>query len=232
MPDPNRRELLAKIPLFAELETRELDALSPATRIQRVKARETLYRKGDPGRSLAVVVEGAIKVFNTSADGTQVVFGVFGPGEVVGELALFLEDERTASVMALEETELLTLDRRDFFVFLRTHPRVAEKLLGVLALRVRRVSQMVEDTLFLNLPSRLARKLVAYSENYGKRMREGILIDLKLSQTEWGDLVGATRESINTQLRAWTEDGILKFDRGYITIQRLDALEALTDLAL
>jgi CRP-like cAMP-binding protein len=90
------------------------------------------------------------------------------------------------------------------------------------------VSELVEDTLFLNLPVRLAKKLVHYASIYGDEdENEDVRINLKLSQEEWGDLVGATRESINKQMRAWTEQDILSTDAGFIVIHRPEALEKL-----
>ena len=98
----------------------------------------------------------------------------------------------------------------------------------MLADRLTHVSELVEDTLFLNLPVRLAKKLIHYASIYGDDVEGGDLrINLKLSQEEWGDLVGATRESINKQMRAWTEQGILSSDGGYVLIHRPEALEKL-----
>ena len=110
---------------------------------------------------------------------------------------------------------------------LRRDPEVAVKLLGVLAERLLHLSEMVEDTLFLNLPVRLAKKLLAFAESDGEKTPEGIRIQLRLSQEEWGDLVGATRESVNKQMRAWTEEGLIRLERGYVTLRRPDAMEAL-----
>ena len=89
------------------------------------------------------------------------------------------------------------------------------------------VSEFVEDSLFLNLPLRLAKKLLGLAAIYGQETENGIRVDLKLSQEEWGDLVGATRESINKQVRAWTEQGLISMDRGYIVLHRTADLEKL-----
>jgi CRP-like cAMP-binding protein len=99
--------------------------------------------------------------------------------------------------------------------------------MAVLAQRVRNLSELVEDTLFLNLPVRLAKKVVAYAQIHGQRTPEGVRIALKLSQEEWGDLVGATRESINKQMRAWSDQGLIRVDHGHLVILRPEALEAL-----
>jgi CRP-like cAMP-binding protein len=156
-----------------------------------------------------------------------VVFSILGPGEVFGEVALLGGTPRTATVTAIDPCELLIIDRRDFLSFLRGHPDVAINLLEVLAQRMKRVSEFVEDTLFLNLPLRLAKKLASLSRAYGQPHEQGLRLDLKLSQEEWGDLVGTTRESVNKQLRAWTEEGLITIDHGYIVIHDRSELEKL-----
>jgi CRP-like cAMP-binding protein len=135
-------------------------------------------------------------------------------------------------VSAIEDCQLLAIDRRDFMSFLRTNPEVSVKLLSVLATRLKRVSELVEDTLFLNLPLRLAKKLLSLSRAYGEEAADGVRIDLRLSQEEWGDLVGTTRESINKQMRQWTEAGIVRVDNGYVVILNPVELEKLAGAVL
>lgn len=230
--DADRRRLLAKVPLFAKLDARELDALLTCTRVQRLPAKRELFHKGDEGSQVFVILEGHARVVTSSADGSDVQFGIMDPGEVFGELALLGEGERTATVSAIEPCELLVIDRRDFLAFLKHQPDVANKLLEVLASRIRRISEFVEDRVFLNLPSRLAKKLLSLRDAYGEESRDGIRIELKLSQQELGNMVGTSRESINKQMRAWEEDGVLAMRRGIITIRDEEALESLAGLVI
>jgi CRP-like cAMP-binding protein len=227
-----KRSLLARGSLFAGLESAQLDEIAAASRTQKLAKREELFHKGDEGAQVYVVVSGRVKALTTSLEGDDVVFNILGPGEVFGEIALLGETPRTATVTALEPCELLVIDRRDFLALLRRHPEAAIGLLRVLALRLKRVSELVEDTLFLNLPIRLAKKLLALDRIYGRDTEAGRRVDLKLSQEEWGDLVGTTRESINKQMRAWTEQGLISVDRGYIVIHRSDELEKLAEAAI
>jgi len=218
---------LAKIPLFAGLAPRELEALAGLTRSRALAPREELFHKGDTGNHVYAVVEGTLKVVTTSEAGDDVVFNLVTAGEVIGEIAALCQAERTATLVALTDCELLALDRRDLFAFLRAHPDASLELMVVLARRVRSLSELVEDTLFLNLPVRLAKKLVAFAGNHGERVPGGVRIGLKLSQEEWGDLVGATRESVNKQMRAWTDQGTIRVDHGFVVILRMEALEEL-----
>ena len=222
-----KRELLARLPLFAGLAPREIDALVAVTRSRSIAAREELFHKGDAGTQVYAVVHGALKIVTTSEEGDDLVFNLLGPGAVIGEVAVLCNAERSASVVALSACELLVIERRDLFAFLRSHPDASLALMAVLAQRVRSLSELLEDTLFLNLPVRLAKKLVALAGSHGQRTPEGVRIDLKLSQGEWGDLVGATRESINKQLRAWTETGLITLEQGYVVIHRPREFERL-----
>jgi len=223
-----KRKLLARAPLFSGLSDSEIEALIDVTRPRSLKPREELFHKGDEGSEIYLVVRGTVKALTTSDEGDDVVFSILSQGELFGEVALLGSPERSATVTAITESELLAIDRRDFLDFLKRHPEASIKLLVVMAQRLKHVSELVEDTLFLNLPVRLAKKLVHYASIYGDEVEAGdVRINLKLSQEEWGDLVGATRESINKQMRAWTEQGILRSDGGYILIHQPAALEKL-----
>jgi CRP-like cAMP-binding protein len=225
-----KRELLARVPLFSGFAEREIDALVPASRAIAVAARQEVFHKGDSGSQLYVVIDGRLKALTTSPEGDDVVFNVMGPGEVFGEMALLSERPRSATVRAIDRCDLLQLDRRDFLAFLKRNPDVAVRMLTVLVERLARVSEFVEDVQFLNLPVRLAKKLALFAERYGRPGRNGaVKIDLKLSQEEWGDLVGTTRESINKQMRAWSDEGLIQVDAGVVTLLRPEAIERLAD---
>jgi CRP/FNR family cyclic AMP-dependent transcriptional regulator len=214
----NRLDLLRNVELFDGLDEKQLRGICEVVRTKKLKRKEELFHKGDEGRQVFIIMDGKLKALTTSVDGDDVVFSILGPGEVFGEIALLGGTQRTATVSAIEACELLVIDRRDFMAFLVTHPDISANLLQVLALRLKRVSELVEDTLFLNLPLRLAKKLNALSRLYGQAVEGGVRVDLKLSQEEWGDLVGATRESINKQVRSWVEQGMVRVDKGYIVI--------------
>jgi CRP-like cAMP-binding protein len=226
-----RRELLARLSLFSKLSDSELDDLVSVSRIQKLRAREELCHKGDPGTQVYLISEGRLKAMTTSAEGDDVVFNIMAPGEVCGELALLSGGRRTATITAIDDSELIVLDRREFLPFLKAHPEAAIKLLEVLAERQLRLSELFEDITFLNLPARLAKKLVSLSQTYGVKTADGIRIDLKLSQTEIGDLVATTRESVNKQMKSWSGEGMVSMKGGIITIHRIDDLEALAGLA-
>jgi len=229
----DRRAVLARVPLFASLGERELDALLQVTATRRLAPKETLCRKGDPGSQLYGVLSGRLKVMAAGKDGKELVFGVMGPGDVIGEIAVLDSDPRSATVIALEHAELLTLHRRELMPFLERHPKVAIQLARVMARRVRRLSTYAEDSVFLPLPARMAKTVLALAASYGAddgAAGEAAPVDIPLAQQDLADMVGTTRESVNKQLRAWEEDGIVGLKRARVIVRDRSALEAISEV--
>jgi CRP-like cAMP-binding protein len=226
----DRRTLLARVSIFASLGERELDALLQVTATRRIAARELLCRAGDPGNQLYGVLSGRLKVFVGGGDGKDFVFGVMGPGDVIGEIALLDSGPRSATVVALERSELLTLHRRELVPFLERHPRVAIELAALLARHVRRLSSYAADAHFLPLPARMAKTLLALAASYEKETAAGAPIDVPLAQQDLADMVGTTRESVNKQLRSWEDESIVRLARARVVVVDRSALEAIAGL--
>jgi CRP-like cAMP-binding protein len=226
----DRRELLASVSIFSFLEQRELDLLVKSTTTKRLKPKEVLCRKGDPGNQLYGILSGSLKVTTTGTDGKDVMFGLMGPGEVIGEIALLDGEERSATVTAVENTELLTLHRRELIPYLEANPRAAIGLAGVLASRVRQLSDRAEDRQTMPLPGRIAKRLLSLSEKHGKQPIVGGPIEVRMPQQDLADLIGTSRESVNKQLRAWEEEGIVELGRGRVILKKPESLEAVTAL--
>jgi CRP/FNR family cyclic AMP-dependent transcriptional regulator len=124
----------------------------------------------------------------------------------------------------MAECELLVLERRDFIPFLRSHPDAALRLLEVLCQKLRQTSQLLEEALFLEGPSRLAKRLVHLAEAFGRPVPEGVRIELQLSQQQLGNMVGMSRESMNKHLRQWREADLIRIQDGHYVVTDLEAL--------
>lgn len=225
--DVGKRELLARSILFHRLPADDLDRLVAVAKTRRVADKEVIFRKAEPGNQLSAIIGGRVKLSTMSENGKEIIFGMLGPGEFFGEISLLDGEERTATVTAIEPTELLFIERGDFIAFLEHHPTVAIRLLGTLALRLRLTNELFEDSIFRNLPARLAKRLLILADNCGQDTAEGTRIDLKLSQQDIGNMIGSSRESVNKQMRTWENEGLIKFRKGYVTITQLDKLEDL-----
>jgi CRP/FNR family cyclic AMP-dependent transcriptional regulator len=143
---------------------------------------------------------------------------------VFGELSMLDGGPRTATIEALEDCELLVLQRSMVDQYLNAHPLVMRSMIQTLCERLRSADELVQDTLFLPLPQRLAKVLRQLAQNHGEHTNEGIRIDLKLTQQELANFVGATRESVNKQLNAWETQSWLTMRGGYILLSNLESL--------
>jgi len=222
----NRRELLSRAPLFEGLAAAALEELEKVAFVKTLVARQPLFHKGEPGRQIYVVVSGRLRVVTTSAEGGDQQFAIMNPGDVVGDVALLAGGLRTATVVAIEDCEVLGLDRREFFAALRAHPDLAIHLLQVLAERLRRLSVLLEDRVFLSARARLAKKLLALADAYGRAGPGGERIDLPVSQTELGTMVGTSRETVAKEMMRWKRRGVLTSQGTYHTIMERSELEA------
>jgi CRP-like cAMP-binding protein len=221
----DKERVLAGHFLLQHLEPDELKRLAATTTLANHPAMGTIFQKGDPGSSMMAVIRGRVKICSRSVDGKELVLNILGPGGLFGEIALLDGEPRTADAVALEETDLLILDRARFIPVLAAHPDMALRLLGVLCKRLRQTNESLEDTLFLQAPSRLARALLRLVPTFGKSVEDGMLLDIKLSQQQLAGLVGISRESVNKQLNEWQRDGLIALTKSIITLRDRAALE-------
>ena len=213
--------------LFADLERAAIDELLGLASPRSVKARQTVCRKGEQGDELFIITQGKLKVCSSSDDGREAILAILEDGDVFGEMPIIDGHARSADVAAVQDTEMLVIHRRQFMPFLETHPSVCIGLLTALIQRLRGTDALVEDMHFLDIRTRLAKTLSRLALNHGRTTAGGgIRIDLKLSQEDLGNLVGATRESINKQLRVWVDEGILELSQSNVVVRDLPALQA------
>jgi len=190
-----------------------------------LKKGEVLFRKGDEGNVLYIVRKGSIKIVLPSKMGDEAVLAVFSAGDFFGEMALLDGMPRSADAVALEPSELLALNRNDFITFLGNNEEAMQAILSNLSMRLRKTDDSLEDAYFLNISARFAKKLVELAKTHGKRDGDIIQIDLRLSQKDLASMIGATRESVNKELRVLREKGLVSTEKGTLRILDLARLE-------
>ena len=206
--------------LFSSLAIPERERPTVRVEVRKVPAREMIFDKGDPATEVFVVRSGKVKVSVPCEDGREMIFDIFGPGDVFGEIAVLEGTEHLATTTALETTELEVMDRQEFLTLLEKCPEIATKLLKILCARLCRANELAQEISFLPLSLRLAKKLWKLAKIYGVQTPRGIRINVQLYQQELGDLVGTSRESINKQLSLWQAEGLISMEQGYLIINQ------------
>ncbi|MFA6450673.1 MAG: Crp/Fnr family transcriptional regulator [bacterium] len=194
-------EALKKVPLFSNLSASELESLSKEASIREYEKNETIIHKQDEGDSFFSLVSGRVKVVLTDDEGKEFIVGILQPLEFFGEMALLDGEPRSASVVAIEKTEVIVLKREDFLRQFTTNPEMAKKVIAVLGKRLRHANEHIESLVFLDVCGRLARVLLDLAAETGKEMDDGIEFTVSHSRTELANLVGTTRETLTRALK-------------------------------
>jgi CRP/FNR family transcriptional regulator, cyclic AMP receptor protein len=217
-------DLLRNHKLFNALTPAQIEQLVSLARMRQIASSTTLFAKGDPGNELFAVVTGTVKITVPSSDGREAVIALLHRGEIFGEIALLDCQPRTADAVAMTDCDLMVIERRDFLSFVDREPKVATKLLALLCARLRTADAKIEETAFLNLPTRLARMLVQLLENNASAAENKTLA---ITQQKISEMLGASRESVNKYLQAWARRKVIALKRGAIVVLAPQALAAL-----
>jgi len=221
-------DLLRKSPVFRELGAGHLAEVAGLAQVTAHHPGQVIVRQGDHAESMFMIDSGFLKVLIEGRGGSLSTLGVMGEGEIFGELSLLDGGPRSATVTTMTRARLVSLDRDPFLRLIEARPQVAIAIMKVLARRLRASSVRSDDLKGMRVANRLAKQILLLADRYKQetgpaRLRVGI----RLSQRELGELVGATRESINKHLRAWREGGILVHEGGYITITDVAVLRSI-----
>ena len=215
------------IPLFRDLDDGEAAAVASIATRKLFKRGQHVVRQGDDADAAYVVMHGRLKVTVTPRMGGEkaAALGIMGPGDVFGELALLSGAKRTATVSALEPTQVIVLGGTRFHGLLRSSPGLAYKVLRHVAKRLTQLTEHVEATRGTDVGARLVHKLSELAASHGEKSEKGTRITLKLSQSDLAEMVSATRESVNKHLRAMAPN--VTHRAGVVTIKSIKALTSL-----
>lgn len=216
--------LLAATPLLAGLEPPALLELAGEARQRIFPQGHHVFRQGEAGDELFVILAGRVKVVCTYDDGSEVVLATLGPPDVFGELALIDGGPRSASVQALESTRVLTLGRATLLGLMAGNPGVAEALLRSAGELVRRTVDQAADLVFLDLPGRVARLLLGMIEKNGSGPEGPVPLDFKTTQSVLAASVGGSRQSINQILGHFVQGGYVEVEGRMLVVKDLEAL--------
>ncbi len=186
----------------------------------------TLFRQGDAGDALYAVISGQVRISTNHADGQELFLSLIESGGSLGEIAVIDGRPRTASAVAMVDTVLFVIHRADLLALVDREPVLVRHLLNALCERLRWTSELIEEAAFLDLPARLARRLLRLSEEHGSAIVEGRM--LRLSQAELAGFVNASRQMVNQQLQEWRARGWVSLSRGVVVVRNPAALAAVS----
>ena len=173
---------------------------------------QVLFKEGQEGDRLYVVVHGKIKLGTTSADGRENLLSILGPGEMFGELSLFDPEPRTSTATAVTDVRLVSLAHDAVIGLVTSSPQTSLELLRRLAQRLRKSNEVLADLVFADVPGRVAKAIMDLGERFGVQKEDGLHVNHDLTQEELAQLVGASRETVNKALADFASRGWVKLE--------------------
>ncbi len=207
---------LEKVELFADIEPEQLQALAGSALLRVFPRGAIVVNEGDDGHGLYVVQSGALKAFLMDENGREMTLSLLGPGEYFGELALLDAEPRSASVMALERSELLQISRSAFLALVDANPACMHTLLRNLVKQIRTLTESVRALALVDVFGRIARLF----ESLAVEKDEHWVIERHLTQQEIANLVGASREMVNRIVRDLVIGGYIAVEDHRIVLRR------------
>ncbi|HXA54280.1 MAG TPA: Crp/Fnr family transcriptional regulator [Solirubrobacteraceae bacterium] len=235
-------ELLARVPVFLTLEAADLERLAQLAVPRSFVAGEVVFRERDRSDTCYVVHDGRVRAVREHGDGRTITLATFGPGDIFGELALFEDERRSATVEALAPTSVLALLGPDMRRLLADHPQIAMRLLVALARRLRDTNERLARRSFQTVQSRVASalsELVAQAQLHGaptdeqgregpRAVRDGAVRDIPIlaTQADLAKLAGSSRESASRFLAVLERAGVISQGRGRLVVHDPQALHS------
>jgi CRP-like cAMP-binding protein len=218
-------ELLGQVPVFSTLELGDLERIADMAVPRRFEPGQAVFREGDASDTCYVVREGQARAVRSHGDGRTITLATFGPGDFFGELAMFEDELRSATVEAIEQTSLIGVLGRDMRRLMSEHAEIAVRLVVALGRRLRETNERLSRQSFQTVQSRVAvvlGELVAQEVASGKGDSDVLV---RTTQADLAQLAGSSRESASRFLAVLERAGVISQGRGRLVVHDPKALD-------
>ena len=212
-------ELFRQVPLFAGLEDEDLESLISVASRRKFPKDGVIFFEHDVGDALFMIFSGRVKVTILSDDGREIILAMLSDSDFFGEMSLLDNEPRSATAIALQETEMVVLHQRDFLSIVEKRPRVLINLLSVLSSRLRKANQQIGNLALHDVYGRVARILLEMASEDGTRQADGRVTFRRPTHQEIANMIGATRETVSRMISDLNRQGYIEISGKNVIIQ-------------
>jgi CRP-like cAMP-binding protein len=216
---PTDLAVLQTVPLFQDLALQELDRIASVSRRQKVESGGYFFMEGDPADRLLVLLEGRVKLSQVTLDGQQVIMGYIGSGQDFGVIAVLDEVDYPVSAEALVDCLALSWEQADMQHLMDEIPRLARNALRSVSNHMREFQSRIRELSTQRVERRIARTLLRLAQQTGRKVEDGVLIDLPLTRQDLAEMTGATLFTVSRTLKRWEKLGLVRSKRAQVTIR-------------
>ena len=203
-------ELLQSVSLFWDLTEKELGYISEKMVLRHYEAGQMILLEASEGEQCFFVTEGSVKITRLSKDGREVILAILNDGDFFGEMSLLDGESRSANVIALDDTKVLTLNRNDFLLVIKEYPQIAIQLLKEMALRLRKSDRQIASLSLSDAEKRIALCILRIAEEQGVIQKGHVSIPKAPIQQDIANMSGTSRETVSRALKLLEKEGFIQ----------------------
>ncbi|HEX8151866.1 MAG TPA: Crp/Fnr family transcriptional regulator [Thermoanaerobaculia bacterium] len=212
--------LFRKFDLFAELDDRELQSVANVAKSRRYAKDDVVFHADESGDVFCLIKEGAVKVTMISPEGKEIILSMLGPGDFFGEMALLDDEPRSATIVATEALDVVTIWRKDFLQILSENFSITRKVLAELSKRLRNASSRIESLATMDVYGRLARFFLDLAKDNGKHLDNGYVAVTRPTHQAIANMIGTSRETVSRLIHDLMRQNLLLSEGKTIYLRR------------
>lgn len=220
-------DFLYYVPIFSDLPEETLEQIAQVGVRKTFSKGSIILMEEDESGALFIIVEGKVKVTRTSSDGREVILNILNDSDIFGEMALLDGLTRSATVTALENSELFIIQRNQFLEFLKEHPEISISLMQELSKRLRTADMQIKSLSLKDAEGKVATVLVQLCSDMGKIKQGAVEIDKLPLQQDLANMAGTSRETISRTLHSFAKKGLIELDGSKLRVFEFEKFKAM-----
>ncbi len=214
----NSTEFLLYVPIFSDLPEDTIAKIAQVGSTRTYKKDSIILMEDEVGGALFIIVKGKVKVTRTSNDGREVILNILTDSDIFGEMALLDGQTRSATVTAMEDSEIFIIQRNQFLEFLKEHPEISIALMQELSKRLRTADMQIKSLSLKDAEGKVATVILQLANDIGK-IKQGIVeIDKLPLQQDLANMAGTSRETISRTLHSFAKKGLIELEGSKLRI--------------
>lgn len=222
-------DVLRQIPLFSELNQEELQKVRAITTQRTYKKKEYVFMEGEKREAVFFIHSGTVKTFKVDKEGNEQIINLLRKGEMFPHIGFFDASPYPATAEVIQETELFVIRIDDFEELMLEHPQIAVKVMKMMSQKISELAQRIQTFISQDVRHRVIFSLLRLALESGKQTEQGVLIDMPITNQDFANMVGSSRETINRILNQLKKENLIEFGRDGILIRNMDQLNQLLD---
>jgi len=222
-------QILKRSPIFQGIEMEDLLKIVSKGQWKRVNKGVNLLQQGENAECVYILVEGKTKLTQLSSEGNQVVLSILGPGQIIGGVAVLENASYPATALATEKCHLFCLNKKSLTGLMSEYPAISMNVVKLLLRRIQELQERFRELATERVEKRMARTILRLAQHQGRKIPQGVLIDVPLTRQDLAEITGTTLFTASRLLKSWEAQGLLGSEKKKLILKKPEELRSLAE---